>query len=431
MPSGPRAREGEPTLIRAMGRWTLAALTLNSIIGSGIYGVPGEAIRLVGSAAPLATVVAAIGVGAIMACFAEVGSQFRDPGGPYLYTREAFGRLAGIQIGWMALLVRITAHAAIANLLVTYAAEFMPGVIAPWPRAAVLVSVLGTLAAINITGVAGGARLSNVVTITKLVPLVGLATIGLLLAAPDVPAPTLAGSAADWTQAVLLLIFAFGGFESALIPVGEVRDPRRDVPFALGVALVVCAVLYTAIHLVVLAVPSAAASPRAVAEAARALFGPTGATVMALGAVLSIVGILSAGILNTPRLFYALAAHGDFPGWFAVVHARFRTPWVALLTYTGLVCVLALTGGFVCNAVLSAVGRLLTYGAVCLALLRLRHLRPNADAHRAWGGPFFAVLGLLFCVGLVARMGRAEFLVLAAASVLAGVNWWWVTRRVT
>ena len=414
--------------MRVMGRWTLVALTLNSVVGSGIYGVPGETIRLVGTAAPIATIVAALGMAAIIACFAEVGSQFREPGGPYLYTRRAFGRLAGIQIGWIALLVRVSAHAAIANLLVTYAAEFLPGIVMPWPRASVLVAVLGVLAAINIAGVAGGATLSNVITVAKLVPLVGLAVLGVVGAGSAIPMPTMTGDLAAWTQAVLLLIFAFGGFESAMIPVGEVRDPRRDVPFALATSLAVCAVIYTAIHLVVLAVPGAAASPRSVAEAARALFGTTGAWVMAIGALLSIVGILSAGILNTPRLFYAMAAHGDFPTWFARVHARYRTPWVALLTYTGLVCVLAITGGFVWNAILSAVGRLFTYGAVCLALLRLRRIDPHADAHRVPAGPLLAALGLAFCVLLVARMGRAEFIVLAMASALALGNWWWVTR---
>jgi amino acid transporter len=411
-----------------MGRWTLVALTLNSVIGSGIYGVPGETIRLVGAAAPLATLVAAAGIGAIMACFAEVGSQFRQAGGVYLYAREAFGRLAGIQMGWMALLVRVTAHAAIANLFVTYVGEFVPGAVEPVPRIALLVGVLGILAAVNVVGVASGARLSNIVSVVKLLPLVAFCIAGLWLAGSRVPVPVVTGTIADWTQAVLLLIFAFGGFEAALIPMAEAENPRRDIPIALGIALGVCTVLYAALHLVVLAVPGAAATARPVAEAARALAGPPGALLMAAGATLSILGILSAGMLNAPRLLYALAVGGDVPRAFAAVHPRFRTPWVSILTYAALTCALAMSGGFVWNAVLSAVGRLFTYGAVCLALLRLRQCRPDADAYRVTAGPLFAAVGLLFCVALVTQMRRAELVMVASIATLALAHWRWVTR---
>lgn len=421
--------EPSPPLVRAIGRWTLVALTLNSIIGSGIFGVPAEVIRLVGTAAPLACLLAAVGVGVIMACFAEVGSQFREAGGVYLYAREAFGRLAGIQMGWMALLVRVTAHAAIANVLVVYVGEFIPGATQPLPRAAILIGVFAVLVAINFIGVASGARFSNVVTAAKLVPLIVFCGAGLVLVADRIPAPVVSGTSGAWTQAVLLLIFAFGGFESALIPMAEVKDPRRDVPVALGVALAACTLLYTAMHLVVLGVPGAAEGPRPVADAARVFLGQPGATFMALGAILSILGILSAGMINTPRLPYALAVGGDFPRWFAAVHPRFRTPWVALIAYGAATCALAVAGGFVWNAVLSAVGRLLTYGAVCLALLRLRRLRPDADAHRAPGGAVFAVLGVGFALSLVARMGGAELVAIVATIALAMINWAWVRSR--
>ncbi len=410
-----------------MGRWTLAALFINSIIGSGIYGVPSEIIRLVGAAAPFASLLAALGIGVVVACFAEVGSRYSEAGGLYLYARDAFGRFAGIQMGWLALLVRVSAHAAIASLLVTYLGEFAPGVTAPLPRAALLVATLGGLAAINIRGVGGGARVSNLFTAAKLVPLFAFVAVGLAVTGGRLPMPVGAGGgSAEWTQAVLLLLFAYGGFEAALLPMGEARDPRRDVPFALGTALLVCAVIYTATLLVVAAVlPGAASSPRPLADAARAMVGPWGASCMAAGATVSILGILSAGMLNTPRLIYAFARGGDLPAPFGAVHPRLRTPYVALAAYAGTVCLLAIGGSFVWNAVLSAVGRLFTYGLVCAALLRFRRI-DGGGAFRMPGGSLCAVAGLAFTGFLATRTGRDELIVVAATMALALVNWAWV-----
>ena len=148
-------------LVRAIGRWGLTALVLNSIIGSGIFGLPSLVAGLLGDRGPWAYLIATLGIGAIMACFAEVASQFREAGGPYLYAREAMGRFAGIQIGWQAWLVRLTSAAANANLFVIYLGEFWPQAGQPVPRAVVLTLLIGMLAAINVRGVSGGAHLRD------------------------------------------------------------------------------------------------------------------------------------------------------------------------------------------------------------------------------------------------------------------------------
>lgn len=417
-------------LVRSMGRWTLAALMINSVIGSGIFGLPANVHGLVGTAAPLAYVLAAAGVALIMASFAEVGSQFRESGGVYLYARHAFGRFAGIQMGWMALVVRVSAHAAIANLLVVYLAEFVPDVLATVPRALVVVCVLGGLAWINVVGIRQGVLVSNMFAVGKVTPLVAFAVVGLVMVGDQLPPPVFDADAPAWGQALLVLMFAFGGFESALLPMGEARNPRRDVPIALAAGLLACVVIYTAVHLVVMAaLPDPSASPRPLADAAGAVIGPAGSSMMAVAAVVSILGILGAGMVNTPRLFFALAEGGDFPRALGRVHARYRTPHVALLVYAAAVCVLALSGTFIWNAVLSAAGRMLTYGLVCAALLKLRHSEPGADAFRVPAGRLVALCGLAFCAVLVVQMGRGEFLVILATVAVALANWIWVTRR--
>src|SRR5579863_8286047 len=154
--------------IRAMGRWTLTALVINSIIGSGIFGLPSVVAGYVGKQSPLAYLIASIGIGIVIACFAEVASQFGTAGGPYLYAREAFGRFIGIEIAWFLLLLRLTAAAAAANLFTNYLAEFWPAVQEPVTRLFVLAVLVGFVAAVNVRGIKSGAAASNVFTVAKL-----------------------------------------------------------------------------------------------------------------------------------------------------------------------------------------------------------------------------------------------------------------------
>ncbi|MBI1750331.1 MAG: amino acid permease [Acidobacteria bacterium] len=418
-----------PKLVRAIGRWTLAALVVNSIIGSGIFGLPDDVARLLGPAAPYAYLIAAAGIGIIMACFAEVGSQFREAGGPYLYARETFGQFAGVQMGWFAWLVRLTSAAANANVFVLYLGEFWKGATSPAPRAALLTLVLGALAVVNVRGVRAGAQLSNIFTAAKLTPLAIFVVAGLYFVGGKISVGASPAGTNNWMAAVLALIFAYGGFEAALMPMGEAKNPRRDTPFALFVALATCSVFYTLIHLVVMgALADPGASERPLADAARSFLGNTGAGLIALGAMVSTYGYLSGQFVSAPRLTYAFAEQRDFPPFFAAVHPKFRTPYVSILVYTALAWALAVYGSFIWNAILSSVARLFTYGLVCAALIRLRIARPNADAFRLPAGWLFALGGIAFCVVMVLQMNRDHVKIVIAVAVVALVNWLFVRR---
>jgi amino acid transporter len=413
-----------PKLVRAIGRWTLAALVVNSIIGSGIFGLPDDIARFVGPAAPFAYLIAAAGIGVYMACFAEVSSQFREAGGPYLYAREALGRFAGIQMGWLAWLVRLTSAAANANLFVDYLGGFWRNATSLAPRAIVLALLLGGLCAVNVRGVKAGARLSNFFTVAKLLPMAILIVAGLYFVGGNISVGA-APAGSQWLQALLALMFAYGGFESALMPMGEAKNPRRDAPFALFVALATCAVVYTSIHLVVmgaLADPGAIRE-RPIADAAGKFLGHGGELLIALGAMISTYGYLSGQFVSAPRVTYALAEQKDFPGFFASVHPRFRTPYRSIIIYTVIVLALAVRFNFLWNAILSTVGRLLTYGIVCVSLIALRVRRPNADAFRVPAGRLFALVGIGLCVLLVLQMERVHFYIVLALTGLALVNW--------
>ncbi len=416
-------------LVRAIGKWSLAALVLNSMIGSGIFGLPSSVVKLLGGWSIAAYLIAAAGMGAIMACFAEVASQFREAGGPYLYSRETFGRFAGIQVGWLAWLVRLTSAAANANLFVIYFAEFWPPAGQTVGRALVLTVLVGGLALVNCRGVSAGAQLSNLFIVAKLLPLAIFITAGLFLLHPDAAPATPLPSVGKWGEAALLLVFAYGGFEGGLMSQGETTDSRADVPFALFAALGVTTLFYILNQYVVLsALGTGVSTSRPLAEAARRFLGEGGAVMISLGALVSVYGYLSSQMLNAPRLTYALAEGGDFPPFFAAVHSKFRTPYVSILAYAIFVWLLAVRGSFEWNAVLSAVGRLFTYAAVCGALPALRRANPNAAAFRLPAGWLFAGLGIAFCVVLVSRMGRAELQIIAAIAVLAFLNWLWVRR---
>ncbi len=416
--------ESTTGLVRVIGRGTLTALVINCIIGSGIFGLPSTIAGLLGAASPYAYLLAAAGIGIIMACFAEVASQFREAGGPYLYARAAFGRFAGLQMGWLAWLVRLTAAAANANLLVDYLAEFWPGATGTVLRITILTLLIGGLAAINYRGARAGAQANNLFTVAKLIPLTIFVVAGITLLRNDTALTISATGTGDWPKALLLLMFAYGGFEAALIPSGETKNPRRDAPFALFVALLTCALFYTLIQFVVVsALAAPEATKRPLAEAARVFMGAGGAALITLGAIISVYGYLSSAMLNAPRLTFAIAESKDFPQFFAAIHPRFRTPHVSIVIFAALLLLLAIAGSFAWNASLSAVARLFTYGLVCGALIKLRRQQPQAEAFRLPFGPVFAVLGVLFSLYLMFNMGYGELLIIIATAALAFVHW--------
>src|SRR6202163_413814 len=228
-------RTSQPQLVRAIGRWSMVALVVNSILGSGIFGLPSVVAGLVGTSSPAAVLIAGAGMAVIIACYAEAASQFTETGGTYLYVRHAFGRFAGLQVGWLMLLSRLTACAAGVSLLVVYLGEFWPAATQPLPRLAVITLFLGTLAAVNYRGVRAGTLVSNMTVVAKLLALGLVCVAGVLYLSvhPQVAATPVAASVDGWLQAMLLLLFAYGGYEAALNPMGEARDPRRDAAFAL------------------------------------------------------------------------------------------------------------------------------------------------------------------------------------------------------
>lgn len=419
-------------LARALGRWSLAALAVNSVIGSGIFGLPSTVAGYLGHRSTIAVLIAGAAMAVVVACFAEVASRFSEAGGPYLYARSAFGRLTGLLVAWTLYLSQTAAPAANANLFVIYLGEFWPRVREPWPRFLVLTALVWLLALANLRGARQGALVSNAFTIAKLLPLFMIMSAGAAIAIVH-PAPWGAEAhypASSWMKAVFLLIFAYGGFESALAPTGEARNPARDMAFALFIALASCTLIYAVVQWVVVGVLGPVGTiERPLAEVARVAMGARGAALVSIGALVSVYGYLSAKMLGMPRVTFALAEQGDLPSFFGAVGKRFQAPWVSILVFAAAVWILALIGNFAWNVTLSVIARLFYYGVVCASLIALRREPSRGAGFRLPAGPVWAVLGVLITAALVTQADMSKWIILTVTVIVAVLNWLWARQR--
>ena len=399
-------------LVRGIGRGSMVALFINSVVGAGIFGLPARVHELLGPWALLAYVACALLVLMVVLCFAEAGSRFEQTGGPYLYARVAFGPVVGFQVGWLVWLTRVTAFAALCNLLIDYLGHLAPALGSGGGRVAVATLATLAIAAVNLRGVRTAAIVANAFTVAKLVPLLLFVAVGLFFIEPARYLPQQTPTPAEFSSAVLLLVFAFTGFETATVPAGEVRDPRRTLPFAILASLAVIVPLYLLIQFVAIGtLPELGGSSAPLADAARRFAGSLGAGAIVVGALVSISGTLNGLVLSAPRLLYAMAERGQLPAPLARTHARFHTPhWAIVLTAA---CMLALTlsGSFLGAVALSTITRLLAYAATCLAVPVLRRREGDGVAPAAFrvpAAPWVVGGSLLVIAWLVLHAGLPE-----------------------
>jgi basic amino acid/polyamine antiporter, APA family len=417
-----------PALRRVIGVRGLAAAIFNITVGAAIFVLPAHLAGSLGAAAPLAYLVCAVATALVALCIAEAGSRVPQSGGPYAYVGTALGPYAGYLCGVLLWLGITLAMAAVATVLADAVGGLLPGVGGQLPRAVLLISVIASLAVVNIRGAALGSHVSGIATVAKTVPLITFVALGLShvragnLALGSFPSLSRLG------ESGLLLMFAFFGMESALQVSGEVRDAARAVPRAIALAVAGVGVLYIAVQLVAqgilgsaLAAPETAKAPLA---AAAVLFaGRTGSTLILIAMIVSTFGFMTATMLSTPRTLFALAADGYLPQSLATVHRVHRTPHVAITIQGVIVCAIAITGTYVKLAIVADVAVLLVYLACCLGAWRLRRLEAGA-ADKPFVMPAGRVLpwvaaGLI--VSLLARATAQAWLltggVMAAASV--------------
>lgn len=417
-------------LKRDITRIGLAALVLNGIIGAGIFALPSAVAERTGTLSPLVFVICGVLMLSVVTSFALAASYFRNTGGPVLYAGTAFGPFVGFQAGWLLYLGRMTAFAANSNVLVNHAALFWTGVQDGVGRIVALAICFLALTSVNLMGVKRGMSATNLLTVLKLVPLLLFIGFGFVYIAPEKFTALSAPGFDRFAESLLLVVYAYVGFEGAVIPAGECRNPRKDIPKALIKTLLVTVILYVLIQAICVSVlPDLGQTKTPLADVAKVMFGSTGAQIMTLAAFFSIAGNLSAIVIAAPRMTYALARNNSLPAWFGKVHEKYKTPSTSILFLGGVGFFLAVSGSFAWLAIMSSLARLLGFGITILSLPRLKKMfGSDSDGFKVPGGNFVPALAFVVCVWLSLQADLRTWLMTAAfvlfGSILFGITRW-------
>jgi amino acid transporter len=417
-------------LNRSISKWAMVLLFINGVIGSGIFGLPSKTFKEIGVYSIAAFLVCAVAVAVIIFCFAEVSSRFDKTGGPYLYALASFGPLPAFLTGWLLLLTRFITYAALINLLITYLSVFSTWFTLPSSRIITIILLTFFLAYTNHIGVKNTTRVNNFLTFAKLLPLFIFIVVGFFFIEPGNYELKLTPDFSSFSSAVLLLVFAFGGFESVLVNSGEVKNPEKNLPFALLLATLIIAVFYILIQIVSIGtLPALASSDKPLADAAGLFMGKTGTTLIAAGAVFSVTGTLNAIMLVGSRLPFAFSEEKQFPELFSFIHPRYKTPTWSLLLFMCVTIIISLNYSFLSAASISAITRVMIYGIVCLTLILLRKKRPGQkNFFKIKYGLLLAVAGLIITFWLLgsSRLNELRDIGIALA---AGVVIFLITRH--
>jgi amino acid transporter len=390
-----------PGFLRVVSRWEIVALSINDVVGSGVYLIlPVAAAALLGPASVWAILGAGLAVTLLVLCFAEAASRFDGPGGAIVYTRAAFGDFVGFEVGWMTWIARVASIAGLSAFFARAVGYLWEGAQSGPGQVATIVVPLLALTVLHVVGVKPVARVATFLAVGKLLPLLVLVGVGVFAVSWDRVFPVPMPDRENLLAAALLVLFAYGGFENTPAAAGEFRNPRRDVPFALVVQIVVVTAIYASVQLVAIGtVPDLGRSETPLADAGRLLLGPAGGLLLTLGAVVSVLGTNNNTMLAGPRYLFALAETGELPRVLARIHPRFHTPHVAILAQAGIALGLVLTGTAEDLAVLSAIARLATYLGTVLAVPVLRRTMPDTGrTFRLPGGPAIPAAALVVCL---------------------------------
>ena len=413
---------------RGIGPGGAALIAFNGIVGAGIFMLPGLVHTGFGAFGPWLYPLFGLAMLVMVLPLAAVAARFEVSGGPVAYVGTAFGPFAGFQAGWLFALAKLTALAANANVFATYFTGLFPGLNPAVAAPVAIVVLVGTLTAANVLGVKQSVRLLGAVSVAKVLPLLLLALAALWMFGPALSLAPQLPALSKLEASALILLYAFVGFENVLVPAGETRDARRTIPRALVLTLLLTTGFYMLIQFGFLAANPPANPDAPMIGMGESVAGPLGATIVILAVLASLTGNLHGNILTSPRLLFAMSERGVLPRWFGRVSSRFGTPANAILAFSGIALLMALTGSFVWLAVLGTIARLFLFLLVYASLPKLR-----ADAgERALPHPALLAVLLLataLCLWAIAQTGRDSWVMLIGCALVGSLLYWVAKRR--
>jgi amino acid transporter len=420
----------QPSLKRSLGLATVVSLGINGVIGQGIFLLPGKAAGMMGPSAGLALLMGGVLCFLIALCFAEVATRFDSTGGAYVYTREAFGDFVGFEVGWMTCCVGIISWAALANGFTLVLGHFIPSVAEGTTQSMVALSVITLLTAVNWMGADRGAAVVKFFTLAKMIPLTVFIVVGVFYIEPAHFEPFAPHGTAPLAETTMLLLYAYAGFETLVVPAGEMSNPQQNVPKALFIVMTLVTVVYMGIFTVAVGTfDGIAGHANPVAAASANFMGPIGGTLIAVGICLSVFGTNSGSALVNPRRFYAMAERGDMPPFLATTDPKTGAPRAAIALTWVLACGLSLSGTFVELAVLGVLARFAQYIPTCIAVLIFRHRDTGpTEGFRIPGGPIIPLLTVALCVLLLANTDPTR-LAKGGIALLVGVPLYFLSRK--
>lgn len=422
-PTPTKPLQGDAALIRAVGAFALTAAVINIIVGGGIFRMPAALSLQMGPTAPLALLVGALAVIPVTLCFAAIGSRASATGGPYTYVGTAFGPFAGFITGALMWIANVASSAGVAAAFATQVANLVPALAGPGARMGLIAALYAVLFALNAFGVKLGARAIAVLATVKLTPLFLLVVCGIWFVDWS-QVSFLPGEVPSWSalgMSMVLVIFAYSGVETALIPSGEVRDPSRNVPRATLAAILLVVVLYLGLQIVSqgLLGPALAHSGVPLADTAAALWAPA-RVLLLITACVSMAGFVLGNLLASSRSLFALGRDGFLPSAFARVSARHRVPLLALAVHASIALALALGGSFDALVLVSGGANCLVYLLVSIAAWQAQRLdlRERGEPFVLWGGPLVPVLAVGSMAAIVTTLTRKEWQAIGVALLI-------------
>lgn len=400
-------------LPRRIGLIGSIALAFNGAVAASVFALPATLAADFGNFSPWLFPIVGLAALLIIVPFTWSVAAFPESGGPAAYGR-VFGRFVGFEAGWIHYVSRATAFAANANVLTAYLARWFAGADEGAFRISLLLAATALFAAINVAGVRKSIGVLTGVSVLKSLPLFVAAIATIALTFPS-PAPAPVPTVTEFEAGLLIVFYAFVGFESAVIPAGETKDPSKNLPRAILITIGVTTLLYFLVQLAfVSALPNGGTDEKApLIDLGSWLAGPVGAAALTLAAVASLAGGVQGNMTSTPRITYALGLRGDVPAWFARVQPKFATPANSIIFYALFAGALAVSGSFVWLAVVSTLARMIVYSVTIAALPKAPQRRRLTTVHYIVG-----IAGILVCIWAAAQADAKAWTTLAALSAV-------------